>query len=269
MTPGSCRQLLQVKREGPVQRVILTRPEVFNALNARSLEELVRVAAEMAHDDSVRAVILTAAGRAFCAGADLAPGAFPEVAGEGRGAMTRRLLTDHFNPAVLAWASLPQPLVVAVNGVAAGGGVGLALLGDVVLAARSASFQNVFVPRLALLPDLAAGWHMERLLGTGRALALGLLGEPLEAARAAEWGLVWECMDDGQLQARALELAGRLAAGPVLATRRAKSLLRGDLRAELAARLALEAELQGELADHPDHAEGVRAFLEKRQPRFG
>ncbi len=146
--------------------------------------------------------------------------------------------------------------------------MGLALLGDVVLVARSAAFHNVFVPRLALLPDLAAGWHMERLLGAGRALALGLLGEPLEAARAAEWGLVWDCVDDGQLQARALELAARVAAGPMLATRRTKALLRGDLREELAARLALEAELQCELADHPDHAEGLRAFLEKRRPRF-
>jgi 2-(1,2-epoxy-1,2-dihydrophenyl)acetyl-CoA isomerase len=248
--------------------VRLDRPEVFNALNGALLDDLVKAARCIGQDADIRGVVLTASGKAFCAGADLSPGAFLEVAGETRGATTRRLLNEHFNPAVLAWAELPQPLVVAVNGVAAGGGVGLALLGDVILAARGASFQNPFVPRLALVPDLAAGWHMQHLLGAGRALALCLLGEPLEASRAAEWGLIWECVDDGLLDARAMDLAGRLASGPILATRRTKSLLRGDLRAELAARLALEADLQGELADHPDHAEGVRAFLEKRRPRF-
>lgn len=259
---------LRIERIGAVQHVCLARPEVYNALNEAVLDELVAVAAAVARDDAVRAVILTGAGRAFCAGADLSPGAFPVVAGETRGAMTRRLLLDHFNPAVLAWASLPQPLVVAVNGVAAGGGVGLALLGDVVVAAKSASFQNVFVPKLALAPDLGAAWHMRRLVGAGRALGLSLLGDALSAERAAQWGLVWECVDEATLPSRSLELARRLAAGPVLATRRVKSLLRGGPDATLEAQLALEADLQGELADHPDHAEGLRAFIEKRPAQF-
>lgn len=266
--PPSGYQHLSVERIGVVQRVCLARPDVYNALNKALLDELAAIAAAVARDNSVRAVILTGAGRAFCAGADLSPGAFPEVAGETRGATTRRLLLDHFNPAVLAWASLPQPLVVAVNGVAAGGGVGLALLGDIVVAASSASFQNVFVPKLALAPDLGAAWHMRWLAGAGRALGLSLLGDALSAERAAQWGLAWECVDEAALPSRSLELAQRLAAGPVLATRRVKSLLRGEPGATLGAQLALEAELQGELADHPDHAEGIRAFIEKRRPQF-
>lgn len=259
---------LRVERVGAVERVCLARPEVYNALNRELLDELAAVAAAVAQDESVRAVILTGAGRAFCAGADLSPGAFPEASGQTRGETTRRLLIEHFNPAVLAWAALPQPLVVAVNGVAAGGGVGLALLGDIVLVASSASFHNVFVPKLALVPDLGAAWHMRRLAGEGRALALSLLGDALSAERAVQWGLAWECVDEAGLPARSLEFAQRLAEGPALATRRAKSLVRGASSATLEAQLALEAELQGELADHPDHSEGIRAFIEKRRPRF-
>ncbi|MCU0976605.1 MAG: enoyl-CoA hydratase-related protein [Steroidobacteraceae bacterium] len=265
--PGSYRHLC-VEPIGAVQRVTLARAEVYNALNKALLDELTAVASGLARDDSVRAVILTGAGRAFCAGADLSPGAFPAVAGETRGEATRRLLIEHFNPAVLAWTSLPQPLIVAVNGVAAGGGVGLALLGDIVVAASTASFQSVFVPKLALAPDLGAAWHMRRLAGAGRALGLSLLGDVLSAERAVQWGLAWESVDEAALPSRALELAQRLAAGPALATRRVKSLLRGEPGATLDAQLALEAQLQGELADHPDHAEGIRAFVEKRRPQF-
>jgi 2-(1,2-epoxy-1,2-dihydrophenyl)acetyl-CoA isomerase len=164
--------------------------------------------------------------------------------------------------------ALPMPVVCAVNGPAAGGGLGLALAGDVVLAARSAFFYLPFMAKLGIVPDVGSTWFYQRLLGTGRATALTLLADRLPAEKAAAWGLVWDCVDDTKLMDEALAIAHRLAALPAHAaieTRRAFEAAAGNT---LEAQLAYEAERQRELLDRPEFGEGVKAFLEKRAPKF-
>jgi 2-(1,2-epoxy-1,2-dihydrophenyl)acetyl-CoA isomerase len=159
-------------------------------------------------------------------------------------------------------------LVVAVNGVAAGGGVGLALTGDIVIAARSAQFIQVFAPNLGLVPDLGCTWHLPRALGTARAKALALLGEPLTADQAADWGLIWQACADEELAPRAREITNRLASGPTLAFRAVKQVLDAPPAGSFDAQLAREASIQRRLADSSDFVEGVAAFREKRKPTF-
>lgn len=259
---------LNISHDGGVAVVTLNRPARLNALSLVMAQELIATAEALGADPAVRAVVLTGAGPAFCAGADLVDGGLIARPGETRGAATKRFLDEHFNPMALAWFALPKPVVVAMNGVAAGGGVGLALTGDLVLAAASAQFIQVFVPKLGLAPDLGCSWQLPRLVGGARAKALTLLGEPLPAARAAEWGLIHACVPDASLSREAMALAQRLAAGPTAAQAAVKRLLDGSVD-EFAAVLSREAELQGRLGDHPDHAEGVAAFVEKRKPVFG
>jgi 2-(1,2-epoxy-1,2-dihydrophenyl)acetyl-CoA isomerase len=253
---------LMVERDGPVAVVTLDHPARLNALGRESCAALVRTA-----DPEVRAVVLTGRGAGFCAGADLQDGAFTPQPGESRGAATRRFLEEYFNPVAQAWYELDRPVVAAVNGVAAGGGVGLALTADFVLAATGSSFVQVFTPKLALVPDMGCSWLLPRRVGFARAKSLALLGDRLDGKRAAEWGLADACLADAQLLPEALILARRLAAGPMMAHSAVKHLF-GDSQA-FADALATEARLQEQLADHPDHAEGLLAFVEKRQPRYG
>jgi 2-(1,2-epoxy-1,2-dihydrophenyl)acetyl-CoA isomerase len=160
------------------------------------------------------------------------------------------------------------PLVVAVNGVAAGAGLSIALLGDIVLAARSATFLQVFAPKLGLMPDLGSTFHLPRLIGTARAKGLSLLGETLTAEEAAAWGLIWGVTDDAALLGRALALGARLAAGPGQAFRRIKQTFNREPSGGLRAQLELEASAQTELGDTEDFAEGLSAFRAKRAPVF-
>ena len=249
-------------------RVTLNRPDKLNALNARMIEELTATAARVRADTAIRAVLLTAAGRGFCSGADLAGGdllANPELtAGQNIG---RRLL-EAFNPMMMAWHELPVPVVVAVNGVAAGAGMSLALVGDVVLAAHSATFMQLFAPKLGLMPDLGSTYFLPRLVGTARAKGLALFGEPLAAADAERWGLIWKCVEDEALQAQAQALTQRLADGPTQAFKRIKTVFDRDPGGSLADQLGVEAVLQAELGDTTDFAEGLAAFRAKRPPRF-
>lgn len=246
--------------------VTLNRPESLNALDAALSGELVRLGQELAADRTVRAVVMTGAGRAFCSGADLSPGALP-VRGDSRGGAVRDLLETVFNPIVRIWALFPKPVVVAQNGIAAGGGVGLALAGDFLLMAESATQLQVFVPKLGLVPDMGVTYLLPRAIGAARARSLALLGTPLSAADALAWGLAHEVVPDAALAGRAMELAARLAAGPAAAQAAAKNLL-GAHAAALDSALAAEAEMQGRLADHPDHVEGLAAFAARRPPFF-
>jgi 2-(1,2-epoxy-1,2-dihydrophenyl)acetyl-CoA isomerase len=258
-------------REG-IAYVTLNRPDRLNALSDPLVEDLRRAAAVIESNADIRAVLLTGAGRAFCAGADLsgdnAAASPPQPLAGSSGERIRASMQKHFNPMVNAWYQLRVPVVVAVNGVAAGAGVSLALQGDIVLAAKSATFIELFAPKLGLIPDLGSTFFLPRLVGTARAKGLTLLGDKLTAADAADWGLIWACVDDAVLLERAQSMAQRLAAGPTQAYQRIKTIFNIQPPVTLAEQLALEAEHQAALGDTKDFAEGVTAFRDKRAPRF-
>ncbi len=244
-----------------VATITLDRPEVLNSLNARMRRELTAALAQASQE--ARAILLTGAGRAFCAGQDL---------GDARDVASvdlESLILEEYAPLVRAIAEAPVPVVAAVNGVAAGAGANLALAADLVLAGHSAQFLQAFA-RIGLIPDAGGSYLLPRLIGRARAMGLCLLAEPLDAGKAADWGLIWAAVPDAELDAAALAIARRLAAGPTVAFRLLKTAMRGAGPAEttLADQLALEARLQGEAGRSRDFQEGVAAFLEKRPPRF-
>jgi 2-(1,2-epoxy-1,2-dihydrophenyl)acetyl-CoA isomerase len=240
----------------------------MNPLTVDVQQELRALLGQIREDRNVRALVITGEGRAFSAGGDIAsmrPGAgetrsLGEVVGDGMKAVT--------NPLVEELRELPVPIVAAVNGACAGAGVGLALAADVVVAARSAYFLLPFFPRLGIVPDFGASTFLLRRGGYGRAMALSLLGERLSAERAEQWGLVWACFDDAALQSEALALARRLARLPAHCALEARRLFDSAALKPLAEQLAYEASRQRALMDLPTLAEGVQAFMEKRDPRF-
>jgi 2-(1,2-epoxy-1,2-dihydrophenyl)acetyl-CoA isomerase len=243
------------------RRITLNRPERLNALTVEMAAALNAALDEAAADKSCRALLLTGAGRGFCAGQDLT-----EIVGASPADLGR--LLEHYHPLILKIRALPIPVVAAVNGVAAGAGANLALACDIVLAARSASFVEAFA-RIGLIPDCGGTWFLPRLVGAARARALAMLAEPVPAETAAEWGLIWRMVEDERLIEEAEALAARLAsqASTALAlTKRALDAAGGNT---LARQLDLEGELQLAAGTHPDHAEGVRAFLDKRPAVFG
>jgi 2-(1,2-epoxy-1,2-dihydrophenyl)acetyl-CoA isomerase len=259
--------LLFERREG-VAYVTLNRPDRLNALNRALITDLRSAAQAIDADHGIRAVILGASGRAFCSGADLMG---DDLLGDptlSRGENIGASLREHFNPMVEAWYHLRVPVVAAVNGVAAGAGVSLALVGDIVLAARSATFLQLFAPKLGLMPDLGSTFHLPRLVGSARAKGLALLGDALNAADAAAWGLIWACVEDAELQSKAETLARRLATGPTQAFARIKAVFNVELPRTLSEQLALEAVGQAGLGDTQDFAEGVLAFRHKRAAEF-
>jgi 2-(1,2-epoxy-1,2-dihydrophenyl)acetyl-CoA isomerase len=258
---------LYFARRGAVAAVTLNRPDRLNALNEALIADLRAAAVAIAADAGVRAVLLTGSGRAFCAGADLMRGGILED-GASPGAAVGASLREQFNPMVSAWYDLPVPVIVAVGGIAAGAGASLALSGDIVLAARSAKFMQLFAPKLGLLPDLGSTFHLPRLVGSARAKGLTLLGGELSGSQAAEWGLIWACVEDAALAHEAENLAQTLAAGPTQAYARIKAVLNVGLPHRLEEQLAIEAEAQAALADTEDFREGLQAFRNKRAPQF-
>jgi 2-(1,2-epoxy-1,2-dihydrophenyl)acetyl-CoA isomerase len=242
-----------------VATLTLDRPDALNALNAALRGELLAALKGLARNDDVRAVVLTGAGRAFCAGADLRGGS-----GERE---FRRVLTAEYHPLIRAVRELEKPVVAAVNGVAAGAGVSLALAADLVVAAESARFVPAFA-RIGLVPDSGLTRTLVRALGRHRAAAILLVGEPLGAAEARDAGLVHEVTQDDALLSVAHALAVRLAGGPTRAIGLTKRLINAAEDAPLAATLDAEAALQQVAGRTADHAEGVAAFGEKREPRF-
>jgi 2-(1,2-epoxy-1,2-dihydrophenyl)acetyl-CoA isomerase len=242
------------------RRITLNRPERLNALNVEMAAALDAAFDEAAADKTCRALLLTGAGRGFCAGQDLT-----EIVGASPADLER--LLEHYHPLILKIRALPIPVVCAVNGVAAGAGANLALACDIVLAARSATFVQAFT-RIGLVPDCGGTWFLPRLVGTARARALAFLAEPLPAETAAEWGLVWRMTQDERLLPEAEALAARLASQASNALALTKRALDATGENTLAQQLDLEGELQRQAGAHPDHAEGVRAFLEKRPAAF-
>ena len=256
MAPPS---LGQEQRDG-VLTLTLARPEALNALDRALKSELLAAFQAAARAASVRAVVLTGAGRAFCAGQDLREAGLS-------GSAIGREVREAYIPLVLAIARLEKPVVAAVNGVAAGAGLALALACDVRLAADSASFLCAF-GRVGLVPDSGVSWFLPRLVGPGRAAEMILGGEAVDAARAERIGLVERVVAPDSLLGEAQALAARLAGGSPLATGLAKRALAASQQTSLEAALEFEAELQAVAGRSEDHAEGLAAFLEKRPPRF-
>ncbi|MBW2102217.1 MAG: enoyl-CoA hydratase/isomerase family protein [Deltaproteobacteria bacterium] len=263
--------ILYEVRDG-VGILTLNRPEVYNSLNAALMTEVRDLLPRVAADPGTGALVITGAGDAFCSGADLTDagkgGASEGEAEVSVGEMVSRRMIAYYNPFISEIFHLEKPVIAAVNGVAAGGGVGLALTADVVVAGRSAYFMQVFGPRLGLVPDCGCTWYVPRLVGSARALGLALFGEKLPAEEAARWGLIWKCVDDGALMDEVMGLARQLAEGPTKAFGYIKRAFRVSERNDLDAQLDYERLCQRALADTQDFMEGVTAFLEKRKPEF-
>jgi 2-(1,2-epoxy-1,2-dihydrophenyl)acetyl-CoA isomerase len=259
---------LVCERDGAVLVVTMNRPTKLNSLSLGLLADLADAPRAIAADPTIRAAVLTGAGRGFCAGADLTdPDSRPKP-GETLGAYVATRLREFFNVALLGWTELPIPTIIAVNGVAAGAGVSLALAGDISIAARSATFAVLFAPRLGLVPDMGATHFLPSRIGIARARYLSLTGAPIDAARAEQIGMIAEVVDDEALATRARELAQQLAAGPTRAFLAVRELLAHGAARELDQQLELEAAAQQEMGDSADFAEGLLAFREKRVPRF-
>ncbi|HEX9738931.1 MAG TPA: enoyl-CoA hydratase-related protein [Candidatus Limnocylindria bacterium] len=242
-----------------VGTITLNRPDSLNALNATMRRELLAAVKGAGRDDAVRCLVITGEGRGFCSGADLRAGT-----GERQ---FRRVLTDEYNPLITALRELPKPVVAAVNGVAAGAGVSIALACDLVYASEDARFIQAFV-RIGLVPDTGSTRTLVRTLGRHRAAELMFGGEPMSAADAAEAGLVNRVFPATDFADGVREVARRLAAAPTAAIGMAKRSINQAEQGDLAASLKLEAELQELAGRTEDHAEGVAAFAEKRDPRF-
>ena len=251
-----------VEKYAGYRQITLNRPDRLNALTAGMGGALMAALAEAEADPGCRAILVTGAGRGFCAGQDLA-----DVAVTDAGPPDLKSLIDHYNGLIRKLRSIEMPVVCAVNGVAAGAGANLALACDIVLAARSANFIQAF-SRIGLIPDCGGTWLLPRLVGAARARALAILAEPLSAARAAEWGLIWQAIDDDRLMTEAHTLTARLAKQATIGIALTKRALDAAAANTLDAQLDLERDLQQEAAHTPDYAEGVRAFLEKRAPNF-
>jgi len=241
-------------------------PASRNGLTAKLQSEVLVALDRVARQGDARALILTGAGQAFCSGADL--GRLDEGAGASLGDTVAKLMEDSSNPLIMALHNLPVPVVAAVNGAAAGAGVGIALAADIVICARSAFFLTPFLPRLGLVPDMGTTYFLPQRVGRARAMGLMLLGDRLPADKAAQWGLVWSCVEDDALMHEARQTAARLAKAPSHAVTEARRALDNAASQDLAAQLDYEKERQRELLDLPSFREGVQAFFEKREPVF-
>jgi len=267
MSENTTDSSLLYEREGDVAILSLHVPTRLNPLTLDIQRGLRDRLARLCDEGTTRALVITGAGKAFCVGADLSSMG-PSEGGGSLGQRTADTMAELSNRLIADIRALPFPVVSAVNGPAAGAGVGLALAADVVLAARSAYFYLPFMPRLGIVPDLGTTWFLERSIGRARAVALTLLGDRLSAEQAAQWGLIWSCVDDAALRQEALATAQRLARLPAHAAREIRNAYESAGSVPLEAQMHYEAERQRELIDRPEFAEGVKAFGEKRDPVF-
>ena len=254
--------------EKGVLKLTLNRPEVLNAMNADLIMGLLESFYEAKADNEVRAIVITGNGRGFCAGADLVNGGWPSTKGLSSGEVTFNNMENAFNPLVKAITQSNKPVISAINGVAAGGGVGLALCGDIVIAAESAKFKLVFGPNLGIISDVGASWFVPNLIGRARANGMGLLGEDISAKQAKNWGLIWDCVPDEELMSKAMEIAEKIADGPVEGLKAIVKAHDRALSSTLSEQLDYEKETQRVRTDSKDFKEGVKAFGEKRKPNF-
>lgn len=244
--------------------ICLNRPDRLNAFNDEMHALLADVMTTASEDTNVRCVLLTGSGRGFCAGQDLSA-RDPRQSGEPPD--LGHTLTTQYNPLIKRIRSMDKPVICAVNGVAAGAGANIALACDVVLAADSAKFIQSFA-KVGLVPDAGGSWHLTQLLGIARAKALALTAEPLSADKAEQWGLIWKSMPAEELMPQARALAEQFATGPTMGLAQTKHAISAAVTNTLDDQLDLEAQIQYERGRSSDYAEGVAAFLDKRQPEF-
>jgi 2-(1,2-epoxy-1,2-dihydrophenyl)acetyl-CoA isomerase len=260
--------LVRVDHDGAVRTLTLNRPQALNSFTTQMHAELREALDQAAADSAVRCVVITGAGRGFCAGQDLSdpaiapdlsPGAQPKDIGD--------LIDACYRPLALRIRNMPVPVIAAVNGVAAGAGANLALGCDIAIAARSASFIQAF-SKIGLIPDCGGTWLLPRLVGRARALALAMTGDKLPAEEAQRIGLIWQCVDDAALADTVQALASRLAAMPVKALAQTRQAMDAAGELDFDQALQREARLQRELGRAHDYLEGAGAFLQKRSPTF-
>lgn len=257
-------EAIRYESKDGVARLTLHRPDRLNSFNDAMHAEVREALASLARDATARVLLLTGAGRGFCAGQDLsdravAPGSAPVDLGAS--------IERNYRPLILALRSLPLPTLCAVNGVAAGAGANLALACDLVVAAKSASFIQAFC-RIGLIPDSGGTYFLPRLVGTARAMGLAMLGDKVSAEQAAAWGLIWQAIDDAEFAGAVEKLAAQLAAGPTKGLVAARRAIHAAAANSLPEQLDLERDLQRELGYGDDYREGVAAFIGKRAPRF-
>ena len=250
--------------EGGIATLTLNRPDKLNSFTQAMHVEVRDAFDRIRADGTVRVLVLTGAGRGFCAGQDLsdravAPGGAPVDLGDS--------VEKYYAPLVMAIKDLPMPVICAVNGVAAGAGANLALACDIVLAAKSASFIESFC-KLGLIPDTGGTWHLPRLIGPARAMGLAMLGEKLTADRAEQWGLIWKALPDDALMTEAMAMAEHFACAPTKGLAFTKRAMQLGACNSLHAQLKLETDMMRELGNSHDYHEGVAAFVAKRTPHF-
>ncbi len=254
---------IQFELSDGVAKLTLNRPERLNSFTVQMHQE-VADALDQTQNGGGRCLLITGAGRGFCAGQDLSDRA---VAPSGDAVDLGHSVDSYYNPLVRRLVNLPMPVIAAVNGVAAGAGANIALACDIVLAARSAKFIQSFAA-IGLIPDTGGTWILPRLIGMQRAMGLALTGEPILADKAEAWGMIWKTFDDDELDAQATSMAERFAAGPTLGLAETKKRLRAAMLNDLDAELDAERDAMRMLGNTADYAEGVDAFANKRRPIF-
>jgi 2-(1,2-epoxy-1,2-dihydrophenyl)acetyl-CoA isomerase len=261
------QNILLARNEG-IAILTLNLPEKLNSLSLDAIKALLQTLRELHADPSVRAMVITGAGRGFCAGWQLDESGVPGLPDESFGVSQAHLMAEYFNPVIQAFHELPFPSIAAVNGVCAGAGVSIALAADMVIAAESASFRLTFAPKLGLVPDLGATWKLPRLIGWARAQAVTLLGSPIGALDAVQWGMIYRAVADGELRAASMELAAGLANGPCGVAREVRHAYHAAQLQSLAGQMDYERLRQRKLLDSAAFQEGLRAFQEKRPANF-
>ena len=243
--------------------ITLNRPQRLNSFTEDMHVALKTALDDAESDSSCRALMITGAGRGFCAGQDLND----RLAKPGETIVLGGTLEQYYNPLIRRLRAMPFPIVAAVNGIAAGAGANISLACDIVLASKSASFLQAFA-KIGLVPDSGGTWFLPRLVGPARARGLALLADPLPAETAESWGLIWKCVPDGELIGAANELCMRFAVGPTYGLSLIKRALDASETNDLATQLDLERDFQRSAGSSPDYKEGVSAFMEKRAPKF-
>ena len=259
-------QTILLEVNDSVATITLNRPDKLNSFTGQMHAELRDALDRLQADRQARVLVLTGAGRGFCAGQDLADPELADDSSQGRPDLGQ-LVHNNYKPLVMRLQNLNMPTIAAVNGVAAGAGASLALACDITIAKSSASFILAF-SKIGLIPDTGSTWFYPRRIGMARALAAAMLAEKLPAAKAADWGLIWEAVDDEAFDQRAEALAHGLAKMPTKALVRTRQAMQAGMSETLENQLTLEGQSMTELGASHDYAEGVRAFIEKRSPEF-
>ena len=260
--------LVLIAQTGAVRTLTLNRPQALNSFTGAMHEQLAQALADARADAGVRCVVLTGAGRGFCAGQDLSdPEVAPQTVPGAPATDVGSVLERHYQPLVLALRSMPVPVIAAVNGVAAGAGASVALGCDLVIAARSASFIQAF-SKIGLIPDAGGTWLLPRLVGRAQALGLAMTGDKLGAEQARELGLIWRCVDDAEFASVVAQVARQLASMPSRALAATRNAIDASMQLGVAEAMSMEATVQRQLSASHDYLEGVAAFVGKRPAVF-